>query len=84
MHQRGFCVIEYIDEYVGMGVPDITHASFNKLFQRMGDLGLTISDTNLVAPSTEFVCLSILINTEKGTVSIPPDKLNQITLCVSG
>ena len=67
-----------------MGVPVITHASFNKLFQLMGDLGFTISDSNLVASSTEVVCLSILINTEKGTVSIPPDKLNQITLCASG
>ena len=78
MHQKGFCVIDYIDEYVGMGVPDITHASFNVLFQLMGDLGLTISDKKLVAPSTQVVCLGILINTENGTVSIPPDKLCQI------
>ena len=44
----------------------------------MGDLGLTISDKKLVLPSTQVVCLGILINTENGTVSIPQDKLRQI------
>ena len=82
MHQKGFCVIAYIDNYVGMGVPDITHTSFNTLFQLMGNLGLTISDKKLVAPSTKVVCLGILIDIEKGTVSIPPDKLHQShTVC---
>ena len=50
MRQKGFCIIDYIDDYVGMGVPDVAHASFNVLFQLMGDLGLTISDKKLVPP----------------------------------
>ena len=48
MHQKGFCVIDYIDDYVGMDIPDVPHVSFNTLFQLMGDLGLTISDKKLV------------------------------------
>ena len=44
----------------------------------MKDLGLTISDKKLVPPSTQVVCLGVLIDTEKGTVSIPPEKLRQI------
>ena len=48
MRQKGFCVIDYIDDYVGMGIPDAAHASFNALFQLMGDLGLTISDKKVV------------------------------------
>ena len=44
----------------------------------MQDLGLTISDKKLVAPSTKVVCLCVVINTEEDTVSIPPDKLRQI------
>ena len=74
MRQKGFCVIDYIDDYIGMGVPDIKHV----LFQLTGDLGLTISDKKLVADSTQVVCLGILINTENGTVSVCPDKLKQI------
>ena len=76
MHQKGFCITNYIDDYIGMGIPDVAHVSFNALFQLMGDLGLTISDKKLVPPSTQVVCLGILINTEQGTVSIPPDKLH--------
>ena len=78
MCQRGFCVIDYIDDYVGVGVPDVASASFASLFKLMNDLGLTISDSKLVPPSTQVVCLGVLINTENGTVSIPPDKLSQI------
>ena len=79
MWQKGFCVIDYIDDYIGMGVPNVAHESFNTLFQPMGDLGLTISDKKLVAPSTKVVCLGILIGTEKGTASMSPDKFRQIS-----
>ena len=78
MRQKGFCVIDYIDDYVGLGIPDIAHASYDCLFHLMKGLGLTISDKKLVAPSTKVVCLGVLINTEEGTVSIPPEKLRQI------
>ena len=78
MRQRGFCVIDYIDDYVGMGVPGVARASFASLFSLMKELGLTISDSKLVPPSTKVVCLGVLIDTEKGTVSIPPDKLRQV------
>ena len=78
MCQRGFCIIDYIDDYVGVSIPDVASASFASLFSLMNELGLTISDSKLVPPSTQVVCLGVLIDTEKGTVSIPPDKLRQI------
>ena len=61
-----------------MGFPDVARASFVSPFNLMNELGLTISDSKLVAPSTKVVCLGVLIDTENGTVSIPPDKLLQI------
>ena len=75
MHQRGFCIIDYIDDYVGFGVPSVMHASFASLFELMKDLGLTVSEKKLVPPSTQVVCLGVLIDTVKGTVSIPPEKI---------
>ena len=72
MHQRGFCVLGYIDDYIRMGIPDVVHPSFASLFKLMNDLGLTISDSKLVPPGTKVVCLGVLINTEDGTVYIPP------------
>ena len=78
MCQRGFCIIDYINDYVRFGVPHIAHMSFASLFDLMKELGLTISDKKLVPPSMQVVCLGVLIDTEKGTVSIPPEKLRQI------
>ena len=77
MRQRGFRII---DDYVGFGVPSVAHASFVSLFDLMKQLGLTVSDKKLVPPSTQVVCLGVLIDTEKGTVSIPPEKLHQINM----
>ena len=65
MRQRGFCVIDYIDDYVGMGVPGVARASFVSLFSLMKELGLTISDSKLVPPSTKVVCLGVLIDTKR-------------------
>ena len=70
MHQKGFCVIDYIDDYVGFGVPSVARALFASLFEIMQQLGLTVSDKKLVPPSTKVVCLGVLIDAEKGTVSI--------------
>ena len=55
MRQRGFRVIDYIDDYVGFGVPRVVRVSFTSLFDLMKDLGLTISDKKLIPPSTQVV-----------------------------
>ena len=46
LHQRGFCAIEYIDEYVRFSIPHIACASFASLF----DLMKNLSDKKLVPP----------------------------------
>ena len=40
----------------------------------MSDLGLTVSQKKLVAPSTQVTCLGIMTDTVKGTMAIPPEK----------
>ena len=52
MRQKGFLMVDYIDDYVGMGVPSVAWASYSALTELMGELGLTISEKKLVAPST--------------------------------
>ena len=73
--QRGFRVMDYIDDYVGFGMSRVARVSFASLFDLMKYLGLTISDKKLIPPSIQVVCLGVLIDTERGTVSIPPKKL---------
>ena len=52
-----------------------TEACLRNVLER---LGLTISEKKLVPPTTQAVCLGILIDTVNGTVSIPEEKLRQI------
>ena len=82
MRQRGYVMVDYIDDYVGMGVPSVAWASYNVLTELMGELGLTISEKKLVPPSMQVTCLGVLIDTVKGTLSIRPEKLQDITQAV--
>ena len=43
MHQKGFTMIDYIDDYIGVGIPNIAHVSYVTLLDLMSDLDLTIS-----------------------------------------
>ena len=72
-------MLDYIDDYIGVGVPSVTHASYVMLLDLMSQLGLTVSQKKLVAPVTR---LGILIDMVKSTVSIPPEKLEQINVTV--
>ena len=47
MRHKGFTIIDYIDDYVGVGVPSVTWASFHTLPKLMTQLGLMVSDKKL-------------------------------------
>ena len=83
MRQKGYAMIDYIDDYVGIGVPSIAWKSYDALTDLMHQLGLTISEKKLVPPVTQVTCLGVLIDTVKGTIAIPPEKLEQINEAVS-
>ena len=82
MRHRGYDVINYMDDFLGFGTPSNTQASFDMLRDVMRDLGLTISKSKLVHPSTRAVCLGIQVDTVTGTVSIPEEKLCDIHLLI--
>ena len=79
MRSHGYCIINYIDDFLEVGTPDVVHASFEFLCNLLERLGLTISVKKLGPPAQQAVCLGVLVNTAKGTISIPAKKLMQIT-----
>ena len=83
MRQNDYCVIDYIDDDVGVGVPDVVTKSFHFVINLLSRLGCTISEKKLVKPGTRVVCLGVLIDSTEGTISIPEDKLMKIneTIC---
>ena len=78
MRQKGFKIINYVDDFIGVATPDVARCSFDALRQLMHDLGLDISHKKLVAPGTVAVCLGVEINTVTSTIAIPAPKLKQI------
>ena len=78
MRRAGHSVINYVNDYVGFGIPSDAKRSYDHLYDLLHRLGLTISQKKLVPPSTSVVCLGVQIDTEKGSISIPQAKLRQI------
>ena len=82
MRKNGHCIIDYIDDYVGVGVLNSASRLYHFLIDLMRKLVLTISDMKLVKPGTRVVCLGVLINSVQGTIAIPEDKLDQVNRTV--
>ena len=78
MRQRDYDVINYIDDILGIDLPSRVDASFDALRSLLLHLGFEISQNKLVRPATCVNCLGILVDTEKFTLSIPDEKLQEI------
>ena len=79
MSQAGHSITNYIDDLVGYGTPSMAQKSYDHLYHLLQELGFKISEKKLVPPSTKCICLGIEIDTVEFTLSIPPDKLIEIT-----
>ena len=78
MRQADFWVIDYINDYIGVGVSSIGQCSFDHLLTLMRHLDLLVSQNKLIPPSTKVVCLGVFLDTEAGTISKPSEKLRQV------
>ena len=83
MHCRGYDVINNVDDFTGLGLPSVAHASFQTLCVVLYQLGLDVSQKTLVAPTTKAICLDVEINTVHCTIFIPEEKLTKIQDMVS-
>ena len=64
----------YIDDLVYTGLPEHIYDSYNTLTGLLQELGLEISQSKLVAPTTCAVCLGVEINMVTRTLRIPQEK----------
>ena len=75
-------LLNYIDDLIYIGLPSKIHQSYKFLLSLLQDLGLEVSDSKLVPPSTCVTCLGIQVDTVNKTLSIPQEKLQEIkTVC---
>ena len=79
MRKHGFHdLFNYVDDIIQCGTPSKIHPAFQFLVDLLHQLGLTLKSNKLVSPTTSMVCLGILIDTETRTMSVPPEKLENI------
>ena len=78
MRRRGHCIINYVDDFVGAGMPSAASASYDCLLDLLHRLGLDVSKKKLCPPSTKAVCLGVEIDAVTHTISVPDDKLQRI------
>ena len=78
MCQKGFRILNYVDDFVGVTTPDVARRSFDALRDLLAQLGLDVSEKKLVYLNTSAVCLGVNIDTRDGSISIPGPKLRQI------
>ena len=71
-------LMNYIDDLLYVGPPSTIWDSYHDLLQLLQDLGLEVSQSKLVPPSTQVICLGILVDSVNKTLSIPEDKLKDI------
>ena len=71
-------LMNYIDDLLYVGTPKNIWPSYYDLLQLLQDLGLEVSQRKLVPPSTQVICLGILVDSVQKTLSIPEDKLKDI------
>ena len=73
VRQRGHDVINYIDDILEIDLPSHVDASFDALSSL-----LEVSQNKLINPSMCVNCLGILVNTQDFTLSVPPEKMQEI------
>ena len=71
-------LLNYIDDLIYIGLPSKIYQSYHFLLSLLKDLGLEVSDSKLVPPSTCVTCLGIQVDTINKTLSIPQEKLQEI------
>ena len=84
MAEAGYSLTNYIDDLLGNATVSQAEPAFQKLKKLLQELGLTISQSKLVAPTTKYVCLGIEVDTVNSTLSIPQQKLTEILTVNNG
>ena len=78
-HTFGYAnLYNYIDDLVYTSLPGEIHRSYQTLLALLQELGLEVSQSKLIEPTSSAICLGIEINSVNRTLSIPNDKLSQI------
>ena len=78
MRQMDYDVTNYIDDTIICDTTSKCTPAFHTLVDLLTQLGFQLNSDKIVAPSTKMSCLGIVFDTEKLTMSIPDEKMQEI------
>ena len=79
MHaEDGYSGTNYLDDLIGVSLPENGWDAYNSLGQLLRELGLLENFAKACPPSTIQTVLGIVINTVDGTLSVPADRMEEI------
>ena len=73
-----FTVHNYIDDVIGISARRDANLAFQTLKALFGYLGILINPDKLESPTQHLICMGILVDVDKGQISIPEVKLTEI------
>ena len=83
LNEYGHIAINYIDDFGAATLLDQAQNAFSKLKEPLTELGLEDSPDKESKPMTCMIFLGLIYDTIAMTVSIPDDKLNEISSLVN-
>lgn len=78
--QLAFLADVYLDDFYGADFPARASTTFTSLKQLLQELGLQISPDKDSPPSTKLVCLGIDADSEEMSLSVPPFRVQELSL----
>ena len=76
--KQGYWLFNYIDDLIGVELPDKAFDAYQFLLDLLIELGLPISRSKLVGPTSAVTCIGITVDAERGAISIDSHKLASI------
>ena len=76
--KRQHKIFAYIDDYFIVSSPEKANLAFHERLHIFMEHGLPINETKLIPPSRVCTCLGISVNDDCNTLSINPNKLQEI------
>jgi hypothetical protein len=73
-----FNVLNYLDDFMGVEVPDTAWTAYEFLGKLLGDLGLRESTSKACPPSTSVTCLGVQFDTQAMTMSVTHSRIIEL------
>ena len=78
MRRKGYDLVAYIDDYIGIAPAEVAHSQFDFLSSILTRLGLPMNPDKRVPPCKALTCLGIHVDIDKASLSIDHDKFRAI------